>query len=123
MSQATMSLEDPTAVKDALSRESMFRILGYCAIKYRQTEATTAALVDLLSKHDHLPTACAEMAEWVSEKLGDNQLVRCKHNSVHQHLARTVSDSFTYLSVCASYVAWNLSLPAPCMDAVPHVSC
>jgi hypothetical protein len=70
-------LDNPNsaAMKDKAVREAVFRILSVAALRYAQLESISASLVNLLSKHEHLPPVLAQLAEFAAATNSDGRLV------------------------------------------------
>ena len=83
--QAYVMLDNTsTAVmRDAVVFEAVARILSAGALRFGQLEGVTAAVFDLLNKHEHLPGPLAGIAAFSAHRNNDNRLVRPQH----RHLA------------------------------------
>jgi hypothetical protein len=70
-----MMLESSAAVKNKSVKEASFKLLSALVHKYQQMDVVSGAMIDLMNKHEHLPTTLAELAEFASQHHSDSRLV------------------------------------------------
>lgn len=63
------------AMRDPVVGEAVARILTAGALRFGQLEGVTAALFNLLNKHEHLPGPLAQLAAFSARRGDDNRLV------------------------------------------------
>lgn len=73
--QGLLVLESPGALKARPSKEAAFKLLSALTHRYGQLDVVGGALVDLMNKHEHLPAALAELAEYAAQHHNDPRLV------------------------------------------------
>lgn len=72
-------LESAAALKSRPVKEAVFKLLSALAHRYAQLDVVSGAMVDLVNKHEHLPTALAELAEYAAQHHNDPRLVSSSH--------------------------------------------
>lgn len=97
-------LGSPTALRSKVVREAAFRLLAAMALRYQQLDVVAGALVDLLSKHDHLPSVLAELAEFAAQQHGNGQLVR--HFLHQQDNALSIAKRLTFSASLEGRCVW-----------------
>ena len=63
------------AMRDPMLCEAVARTLSAGALRFGQLEGVTAALFNLLNKHEHLPGPLAQLAAFSARRNDDNRLV------------------------------------------------
>ena len=75
--QAYLMLDNgsPAVMRDPVVGEAVARVLAAGALRFGQLEGVTAALFNLLNKHEHLPAPLAHIAAFSARRNDDNRLV------------------------------------------------
>eukprot|EP00250_Pteridium_aquilinum_P008672 c18119_g1_i1 orf=229-4548(+) len=67
-------LADPAIVKDKDAMDAIYSLIGSCSTKYHYITQSTAAILHLLHKHEHLPVYLAEAVASAEKKYHDGSL-------------------------------------------------
>lgn len=67
-------LEDPAVVKDKDAKDAIYNLIGSCSTKYHYITQSTASILHLLHKHEHLPMYLAEATASAEQKYHDGSL-------------------------------------------------
>ncbi|MCO5559135.1 hypothetical protein L7F22_012727 [Adiantum nelumboides] len=67
-------LGDPAIVKDKETMDAIYSLIGSCSTKYHYVMQSTASILHLLHKHEHLPVYLAEAVAFAEKKYHDGSL-------------------------------------------------
>ncbi|KAI5084153.1 hypothetical protein GOP47_0000322 [Adiantum capillus-veneris] len=67
-------LADPAIVKDKDTMDAIYSLIGSCSTKYHYVAQSTASILHLLHKHEHLPVHLAEAVAFAEKKYHDGSL-------------------------------------------------
>ncbi|KAK4839260.1 hypothetical protein QYF36_020465 [Acer negundo] len=92
--------ENATILKDADAKESMCRIIGTCATKYRYTEQSCASIMHLIHRYDFVVIHIADSVSWAEKKYADGTLA----SSLIREIGRTNPKTYVKDTVGAENV-------------------
>lgn len=67
-------MADPAIVKDKEAMDAIYSLIGACSTKYQYVTQSTASILHLLHKHEHLPVYLAEAVASAEQKYHDGSL-------------------------------------------------